>query len=461
MISAPPAVAGEAPRARRIAVDLLQQVEGERVSFEMAVDGAGRRYGLGLADRGDLKDLLSGVVRRLNTVDWIVQAHLLQRRLEEVPLPVKHTLRIGVYQLIYMRDRVPAADVVEESQALAKEFGHDGIVSLVNATLRSVQEHRDNLLFPDEKQSIIKHLNISCSHPEWLVRRWITQYGLGDTRALCELNNGPSPVCLRVNTLKTTRDGLTTRLIQSGLPYRFGTVPEAVWVDDPLELDTFAPFLEGWCHVQDEAAQLVAHLLSPRPGETVLDACAAPGGMTTHLAALMQNQGRILAMDEAPHKMNGLRENCERLGAANVEFEVSDPRQAGARFPRAFDRALLDAPCSGTGIIRRHPELRWRKSIRDVTSSLPALQYAHLESVAQTVKTKGILVYATRSLEPEENEQVVRRFLDAHPVFELQEPPPTMPVGTERFVDLEGFVRFYPHRDGTDGVFAARLRRVM
>ena len=445
---------------RRIAVDLLHQIEVDHVQAKGAIEDAATRHQLSPQDRGFLKELVQGVIRRLNTVDWVATSFLLQRRWEEVPPPIQQTLRIGVYQLLYMRDRVPDYAAVNETTELSKELGHQGIVSFVNATLRSVQEHRDGITFPDEKQDLIKHISLTQSHPEWLVTRWITRFGPKVTKEICEFDNQPAPLCLRVNTLKSTRDAVMAALTAAGIPHHPGMVPEAVWLDDSPELELLAPFQDGWCTVQDEAAQIMTHLLSPRPGEAVLDACAAPGGKTTHMAALMQNQGRILALDDFDLRIKLIHDNCRRLGVKNAEIMVLDARKAGQEFPRAFDRALVDAPCSGTGILRRHVDLRWRKSARDVTSTLPALQQTILASVSQTVKPRGILVYSTCSIEPEENERVVHKFLHDHPLYEIQEPPPTMPPKTGKFVDGEGFIRILPHQDGMDGFFAARMRRI-
>ncbi len=335
------------------------------------------------------------------------------------------------------------------------------MVSFVNAVLRKIAEVRENPPEPPREMNPVAYLSVRYSYPEWMVTRWLSRFGEEETERLLAAGNEKPPLVVRANTLRVTRDQLLNYLkaeIPGAEACRYS--PEGIILRGFRgRITELRAFAVGWLQVQDEASQLVSLLLSPRPGERVLDACAGVGGKTTHLAQLMQNTGRIYAYDLYAWRLERLRENAERLGITIVESftgEVVEGVKAfGAGF---FDRILIDAPCTGTGVIRRHPDIKWARKPEDLTK-VPEKQLALLSGLAEALKPGGVMVYATCSLEPEENEEVVEKFLSSHPEFEIEDPRKVLPEATRELVDENGFLRTYPHRHGLDGFFGVRLRK--
>ena len=291
-------------------------------------------------------------------------------------------------------------------------------------------------------------------HPQWLVKRWVKAFGFEETQSLCDFNNGQALLSVRANTLRADRDTLLAALKEAGTqaePSKW--TPEGVIITAHGSLDRLQPLQDGLCQVQDESSMLVAHVVDPQPGEFVIDCCSAPGGKTTHLAALMQDKGRILAGDIYEHKIDRIQENADRLGISIIETQLLDAREVGQSYPAQADRVLVDAPCSGLGVLRRKPDARWNKSEAEI-SELPALQHAIIESAAAAVKPGGVLVYSTCTIEPAENQAIVEAFLAKHPQFQLEPAGDYLPVKRP-----EAMVQLYPQRDGTDGFFIARMRR--
>ena len=261
---------------------------------------------------------------------------------------------------------------------------------------------------------------------------------------------------MRVNTLRTNRDALMEQLAAAGAQVRASAwVPDGIVLDAHGALDELAALREGLAQVQDESSMLVAHILGAEPGMTVIDACAAPGGKTTHIAQRMENRGRILAFDIYEEKIRRIERNAKRLGISIIEAHLSDACEIGAVYAGQADRVLVDAPCSGLGVLRRKPDARWKKSARDA-KTLPSLQHAILESAAQTVKKGGVLVYSTCTMEECENAAVVNAFLETHTDFALEETGRFLPVQKT----AERMVQIMPEADGPDGFFIARMRRL-
>ncbi|MGH7274502.1 MAG: 16S rRNA (cytosine(967)-C(5))-methyltransferase RsmB, partial [Nitrospiria bacterium] len=362
---------------------------------------------------------------------------------------------MGAYQLLFL-NRIPARAVVDEAVGLTQRKGAKGLSGFVNAVLRSLEREKAKISYPDPAHDLVQHLSIRYSHPEWMIRRWIQRYGPERTKAICQANNEVPPVTLRTNTLVTTRDelwaelrnrdveteactlsplGLRTRARHPAVPVTGrgvgGTCLPAGRSEERLHrtgphigrtgavMETVA-YRKGWFYVQDEAAQLVVLALGPRPGEIILDACAAPGGKTIHIAQFMANQGRIIALDVQAKRLRLIRQNCERLGVTIVECLTGDARDLRKLTDQQFDRILVDAPCSGLGVLRRNPEGKWYKT-EELIHRYARLQSEILEGVSPQLKEGGILLYSTCSTEPEENEQVVRGFLKAHPEFHIQD----------------------------------------
>ena len=352
---------------------------------------------LDLRDRALVTELFYGVLRRLTELDFLIS----RLRDGEIDPDTRAVLRLGLYQLFHTR--IPVFAAVKETVALSRRAG-----GLVNAVLRRADRERAALT----AALVAAPPVIQSSHPEFLVEKWIANFGPDATKALLEWNNAPAPVILRVNTLKATRGELLDSLPDAKvhpfhpLALRVPRIPED-WL------------ARGLCYVQDPSTLVACDLLAPLPGELVLDACAAPGGKTTYLAALMRNEGRIVACDMWESRVGRLAENCRHLGVRNTHPLVLDTMKESPELaPHSFDRILVDAPCSNTGVIRRRVDVRWRLSEEDFLR-MPAQQIALLRRCAGLLKTGGTLVYSTCSLEPEENEQVADAVTRAIPRLRL------------------------------------------
>jgi len=408
-------------------------------------------------DKAFVREVVYGVLRWRGRLDWIISAYsrIKPARMERAVITI---LRIGAYQILFM-DRVPSRAAVDESVKLAKGIKKGEAAPFVNGILRGIAEGRKEVPYPDLGTDPLDHIATRYSHPLWLVRRWVEQWGAEETCALCQANNQIPPLTVRVNTLKGSREEVIDQLrdekiIATPTPLS----PLGLVIENPPPLDTWEPLQKGWFQVQDEAAQLVSMFLVPQPGERVLDLCAAPGGKTTHLAQVMEDQGEITAVDVSQAKLTLLQENCRRLGISIVKTVAQDAA-APLPFPLAsFDRVLVDVPCTGLGTLRRNPDIKWRVKEADI-SRLQRLQGAILNQAATMVKKEGVLVYSTCTLTPEENEGVIEAFLAGQNEFRLEDASPLLPTGCQGLVDDKGYLRTLPHRHGTDGFFAARMRR--
>ncbi|MED2010437.1 MULTISPECIES: 16S rRNA (cytosine(967)-C(5))-methyltransferase RsmB [Brevibacillus] len=441
--------------ARDIALDVLNRVEEHQSYSNLELKHVLNREELRAPDAGLVTELVYGTIQRRLTLDTALDRFI---RGKKVQTWVKNLLRLSLYQIRFL-DRIPDRAVVHEAVEIAKRRGHQGIASMVNGVLRNALRSPDlwdKLGSGDDAA----RLSIEQSHPEWLVRRWAGQYGIEETRRILESNNRPPRTSIRVNTLKSTRDELLGKLRE-----QFSAVEPSVVSPDGLVMEGGHAagtewFRQGLFTVQDESSMLVAPALAADPGMRVLDACAAPGGKTTHIAALMQNRGEIIASDVHPHKRDLIAQNAKRLGITIIEPIVSDALHLGEKKLGTFDRILLDAPCTGFGVIRRKPDLKWNKTPDDV-KAIAELQYKLLESVAALLAPGGLLVYSTCTIEPEENQLIVQRFVKNHPAFELDRTlADDLPASVRDKIDTtEGFVQVLPHHFESDGFFIARLKR--
>ncbi len=439
--------------AREAALKGLRAVHQDGAYANVAMAQILRREKLSDADRRLATELVYGVVKAGDTMDWMVSRYV-TRPLEKISPVILEILRLGFYQLFFL-DKIPAAAACNEAVNLAKKYGHRGTAGFVNAVLRTAIREPERVKFPEGKGQETKHLALAAQHPEWLVRQWVKRFGWEETRALCAFNNEPAVLSLRTNTLKIQREDLLERLRTAHAEAEPSLwAPEGILCRAHGAMDDMAALREGFFQVQDESSMQVAHVVAPLPGEFIIDACSAPGGKATHLAALMKNQGRIVAADIYPAKLARIKENAARLGIDIIETLCCDAREIGVRYAGQADRLLLDVPCSGLGVLRRRADARWRRTQQEM-AALPALQRAILSGAVPAVKTGGILVYSTCTIRVQENEAVVTAFLDEHPEFSLEMTGHFLPLQKRE----EAMVQFYPQRDKIDGFFIARLRK--
>ena len=438
-------------RVRELAMQVLQKVHVEGAYANVALAETLREIKLTERDRRFLTELVYGVTKAGETLDYMIGRYVADIR--KAQPAIRELLRLGFYQ-IFLMDRVPPSAACDTAVELAKKHGRRGADSFVNGVLRAALREPERAALPDGRNA--HALALRTWHPKWLVERWMRAYGYERTEELCRCNNTSAPLSVRVNTLRTNRPALMEQFTAAG-----AQVCASAWVPDGIvlgthgALDELAPLRMGLAQVQDESSMLVAHVLAPEPGMTVIDACAAPGGKTTHIAQRMENRGRILAFDIYEEKIRRIERNAQRLGISIIEAQMCDAREIGAAYAGQADRVLVDAPCSGLGVLRRKPDARWKKSPEDV-KTLPPLQRAILASAAEAVKKGGVLVYSTCTMEECENTAIVADFLRTHTDFMLEETGGFLPVQktTERMVQI------MPETDGPDGFFIARMRRL-
>lgn len=435
--------------ARQEAFRILLRVEQER-AYASELLASAKLDVLSAEDRRLAYEMVLGVLRWQLQLDHYIE-HYAHRPATKLDLPILIALRLGLYQIRFL-DRIPDRAAVYESVQLVKTYKRAGAARLVNAVLRQAcRTGRVDLCAQIEQEH--ERIAIGFSHPRWLVEKWISQWGREETIQLLQANNAPPGVAIRFNPLKAAPEQTRAELEQQGLsliPSVYAT--GAYRIERGLPQDYAAAVQSGKMYIQDEASQLVASLLEVQPGMRVLDVCAAPGGKATQMAATMQNRGMIVAADLHEHRLRQLQAMSARLGATIIHPVVMDGLEPLALTPpEQFDRVLVDAPCSGTGTLRHHPEIKWRLQMQDITT-VAQVQVALLTKAATMLARGGRLVYATCSLEPEENEQVVEKFLAAHPQFKRLWPTAHPSVLTEK-----GDVRTFPHRHQTDGFFAAVL----
>ena len=442
---------------RRVAVDILNRVDKSQAFAEPLLDRVLSGNTIeNPSDRSLLTHLVYGTLRMKGRLDWVLE-NLYDGSWTDLEGSLKNVLRVGLYQITCL-DRIPDYAAVDEAVETVKKI-HPGWAALVNALLRNAIRKGKTIKPPDYKQDPALHIAIVHSHPLWIVKRWIDLLGPEDALRLCQANNESPPLALRTNTLKTSRDDVLKSLREEGLKaeatsYSPDGVTLLAGLARPIrQLDLFR---RGLIHVQDEASQLIAHLVNPRPGEKVADLCCGSGGKTTHMAERMENNGRILAMDLNVKKINALETNARRLGIRIIETRHGDvSRLFETSSPVACDRVLLDAPCSGLGTLRRNPEIKWRLT-EEALSAFPPLQLNLLRCASTCVKKGGVLVYSTCSIMPEENDEIITSFLSCRPDFELLNPPGTIP---HEMIGAGGQFRSFPHIHGTDGFYGAVLSR--
>ncbi len=389
-------------------------------------------------DRAFIMELVYGVVRRKLTLEYILQKFV-NRRPEDFILAV---MQIGVYQLCFM-DNVEEFAAINESVGAVKDSRHQDALrasGMVNAVLRNVQE---------EKEAILKNLArqddvIRTSHPEPMITRWQKQYGERDTRQLCEWNNVPPETILRVETTRISPADFMKALEEAKIdakPHPYKCLETFITLPRGVPVPKVPGYKEGWFNVQDPATSASVELLDPMPGESVLDACAAPGGKTSMIAGMMEGEGELVAMDVHDDRLDTLHDTVKRIGWDFIKIVKGDAAKGFPTIEKTFDAVLVDVPCMNTGVLRRRADARWRFT-RDRIEFLKKTQWKILTKMSKCVKPGGRIVYSTCSLEPEENEELVGRWAREHPEFRLAKSK-----------------RLFPPKSGTDGAYAALLRR--
>ncbi len=436
---------------RGIAVKILNRVERTDSYLDKLLDSELRSPDLADLDKGLLNEIVHGVLRWQNRLDWVLNGFS-HGSFAKSEINIKNALRVALYQILFL-DRVPHAAAVNEAVEFVKRIRGEKPAGLVNAVLRNIIRNIEGIRYPERSEDEVQYLAVTGSHPYWLVKRWVKRFGFDETQKLMAANNERPELSLRINRLKVAPAQFLTMLEQQQIACRGSRhIDYFVRVKSLSRIGQMDLFRNGLFTIQDESAALPCLLLDPKPGMRVIDMCAAPGGKTTHLAELMNNEGEILAVDKYDVKLNQIRGACERLGLRNVRLLATDAASLDAG---AADRVLLDAPCSGLGTLAKKPDVKWKRDVSDLLK-LSGLQRDLLENAARLVRSGGVLVYSTCTTEPEENQDRIREFLAAHPEFR---PESAAGFVSNALVNGEGQIETLPHRHGMDGSFAARLVR--
>lgn len=440
---------GEKRGARHVALKVLDRVEAGAYA-DILLDA--ELKGLSAPDAALATELTYGVLRWKLRLDYTIDlfSAIRSRKLER---RVLNALRLGAYQLLFLT-RVPASAAINESVELVKPDRKRA--GFVNAVLRKVLSEKDRIAPPAEADPV-RRISIAWSHPAWMVRRWAERYGLDEAAGICRAGQEAPPRTIRVNTLLTSRERLADELGNEGFEAKETRYsPYGLEVRGGGALGAADPRY----YIQDEASQLVPLLIAPRPGEAVLDACSAPGGKSSHMAQLMENNGAVYAVDRHTSRLRAVAAIASRLGTDKTikTFEADASGQLDFVKEGSLDAILCDAPCSGLGVLRRAPDSKYRRKEEDIRE-LAGIQARLLDNLARYLRKGGRLVYSVCTFEPEETDGIVSGFLEKHKEFSIEDASGLLPPRCRELVDPNGFLRTFPHRHGMDGFFAARLRK--
>ncbi|USK61161.1 16S rRNA (cytosine(967)-C(5))-methyltransferase RsmB [Peribacillus asahii] len=438
---------------RDIALDILESVEKNQAYSNLMLNNVINKYQLSSADSGLLTEISYGTIQRKMTLDYFLKPYI--KNPKKTQSWVINLLRISVYQMVYL-DKVPDHAILFEAVEIAKRRGHKGTTSMVNGVLRNIQ--RNGVASFEEIEDESERLAIRTSHPIWLVKRWIEQFGFEKTADMCEVNLTAPLQTARVNVKKISRSELVSILIEEGYDVEASDIlPEAI-ICYRGNLAHSESYKLGYLSIQDESSMLVAHALGASGNDAVLDCCAAPGGKTTHIAEGLTT-GQVYALDLHEHKVKLIKDQAERLGLRNVKTQAADSRHVEDLFNKeGFDRILVDAPCSGLGVMRRKPDVKYTKTKDDIIK-LSSIQQKLLDAAAPLVKQGGRLIYSTCTVDREENDRVAAAFLESHPEFEsdlsLKE---RMPEAVVPYVEGHR-LQVFPQYFESDGFFIASFRK--
>lgn len=407
-------------------------------------------------DASLVREIVYGVLENKIYIDYVIRSFS-KVRLKKIAPMVMNILRIGIYQMIFM-NKIPDSAAVNESVKLAKKHTHKGSQGFVNGMLRNVARNKDNIELPDKSKDGEKYLSVKYSHPEWMIKRWVEEFGFKFTEQLVKANNKKPKLNIRTNTLKTDRDSLIERLEKQNLictKTRYSR--DGIIIENPINITNTVEFKEGYFQIQDESSMLVSQIMNPKEGSLVVDVCSAPGGKTTHIAEKMNNKGKVIARDIHTHKLELIDENSKRLGINIIKTEQYDATVLDKSLVEQADYCLVDAPCTGLGLIRRKPDIKWSKQEEDI-KDISNLQYTILQTTSNYVKKGGTLIYSTCTIEKDENINLVKRFLKENGEFELVDFKNLLD-NSEEIIKEKGYLELFPNENDTDGFFISKMVR--
>ena len=434
---------------RGTAVKILNRVERTDSYLDKLLDAELKSKDIADIDKSLLAEIVHGVMRWQGRLDWVLNGFT-HGNFSKSEVNVRNALRVALYQILFL-NHVPQYAAVNEAVEFIKRIRGDKFAGFVNAVLRNIIRTIDGIHYPNPEEDLNQYIAVYYSHPAWMVKRWLPRFGREDLEKLLIANNEVPGLTLRINKLKISSSEFLSLIEKQNVPFQGSTLIDYfIKVKSLSGISQMNIFQSGYFSIQDESAALPVLLLNPQPGERVIDMCAAPGGKTTFIAELMNNQGEIIAVDKYESKLNLIKLSCDRLGIKNVQLIVGD--SSISDIPAA-DKILVDAPCSGLGTLRKKPDIKWKREPEDIPR-LVKQQLALLENAAKLLKPGGALVYSTCTTEPEENDQLIKSFLQKHPEFKIDDASKFV---NKAVVTADGMIETFPHKHHIDGSFAARL----
>ncbi len=444
-----------AENPRELAYQIIHRVDYQGAFLNLLIRSSLDKAKMPERDKALVTELCYGVARMRNRLDFVI-AHFSSRPLDQIDPSLLDLLRLGVFQLLETRVSPHAA--VNETVNLAQKYTNPGATKMANAVLRACANSPESIPWPG-RDDIVLYLSVVLSYPEWLAAYLIRNFGEEEAERICAAGNDRAPLCMRVNTLKGSREAMEARLSEQRIAFqRSRFSPDGLSNLDAPVGKLKRILREGLALFQDESSMLVPYMLDPQPGQNIIDACAAPGGKATHLAQLTGDQARILAVDLSRSRLKAMGGSLKRLGVKSVKVKQGDATRLASVATREADAVLVDAPCSGLGTLRRRPELKWRRAEGDL-AELAALQSKLLEGAAPVVASGGLLVYSACTMTREETVEVVDTFLAAHPEFTLERAAEHCPLGCPADAEVGNYLQLLTHLHNTDGMFIARMRK--
>jgi len=433
-------------------IKILNRIDRTDAYLEKLLENEMKDAELNGQDKALLYELVHGVVRWMGRLDWVLNGFYKGQFSKAIP-NLKNALRVALYQILFL-DKIPDHAAVNEAVEFIKKLQGQKPADLTNAILRNIIRNKNAIRFPDPDQDLTGYLSAYYSHPSWMVKRWVERFGREATEQLLNANNERPYLTLKVNRLKVSIPEFQALLQSVNLRYLEGKyLPEYMKLQNLTNITAWQYFKDGYFNIQDESTGFSCMLLDPKPGMKVLDLCSAPGGKSAFIAELMNDQGEIYSVDRYEVRLDIMKRNMNRLGINSIKFVESDALEFSEE---GFDRVLADVPCSGLGTLSKKPDIKWKKDLQDIRN-LNKLQYNLLAKAATLVKPGGYVVYSTCSIEPEENYNIVGKFLENNPNFKLE---PASAVLPKELTDEHDCIQTLPHLHQMDGAFAAKLLRI-
>ncbi len=435
---------------REIVLKILYKINKEKAYSNLVLDNEIKKYNLDNRDINFITQIVYGTVTYLITIDHVISIHS-NIKINKISDWVLNILRMSVYQIIYL-DKIPKSAIVNEGVNLSKKYGHKAVSGFVNAVLKSINEDElDSLKFENKTDEI----SIKTSHEKWFVNNLVKEYGLEQAKQICEANNKIPPIYIRINTLKISFEDFCKLLDKDNILYKKAFVPNTIKLTKLHNVEKNELFKKGYFTIQDNAASLASYVLGPQENDNVLDLCSSPGGKTTHIAEMMNNKGKIIGCDIYENRLNLVIQNANRLGINIIETKINDGTKLNNEFVDKFDKVLVDAPCSGLGVIRRKVDIKYQKTESDLLE-IQKIQYDILSNSAKYVKLNGYIVYSTCTILEEENEKTVERFLKENTNFEIVDISKMIPNNQAN----GKYIKTLPNINDLDGFFIAKLKRI-